>query len=77
MNDEQLDDLKQFIDARISQSEQAIKAEFNQRLNVTNQKIDDGLAGVGEAIEQIDQRLDERDKEVDLRLANLEHQIAA
>jgi len=76
MNDEQLDDLKQFIDARISQSEQAIKAEFSRQLDVTNQKIDDGLAGVGEVVEQINQRLDEHDKEVDQRLTNLEHQIA-
>jgi hypothetical protein len=77
MNDEQLEDLKQFIDSRISQSEQLIKAEFKQQLQTTNQKIDDGLAGVGEAIEQINTRLDKRDKEVDLRLTNLEHQIAA
>jgi hypothetical protein len=77
MNEEQLDDLKQFIDARISQSEQRVTAEFKQQLQVTNGKIDDGLAGVGEAIKQINNRLDERDKEVDRRLTNLEHQIAA
>jgi hypothetical protein len=77
MNDEQLDDLKQFIDSRISQSEQLLKAEFTQQLQITNQKIDDGLAGVGEAIEQINNRLDKRDKDVDQRLTNLEHQIAA
>jgi hypothetical protein len=56
MNDEQLDDLKQFIDARISRSEQRMSTEFKQQLQITNQKIDDGLAGVGEAIEQINDR---------------------
>jgi hypothetical protein len=77
VNDELLDDLKQFIDSRISQSEQLLKAEFTQQLQITNQKVDDGLAGVGEAVEQINQRLDEYDKEVDQRLINLEHQVAA
>jgi len=74
MIDDQLDDLKQFIDSRISQSEQLIRTELGsdiaglkkdvsgikEDLQVTNQKIDDGFAGVGEAIEQINQRLDEQ-----------------
>jgi hypothetical protein len=77
MNDEQLDDLMQFIDARISQSEQRMSAGFKEQLQITNQKIDDGLAGVGEAIEQINNRLDKRDQEVDQRLTKLERQIAA
>jgi hypothetical protein len=77
MNDEQLDDLKQFIDARMSQSEQRISAEFNQQLQITNRKIDDGLAGVGEAIEQLNNRLDKRDEDVEQRLTKLERQVAA
>ena len=73
MNDEQLDDLKQFIDSRISQSELGLRGEIGG----LRKEVRDGFAGVGEAIEQINQRFDERDKEVDQRLTNLEHQIAA
>ena len=40
------------------------------------QKVDDGFAGIAEAIEQLNQRLDDRDKEVDQRFARLEGQIA-
>jgi uncharacterized coiled-coil DUF342 family protein len=84
MNDEQLDDLKQFIDSRISQSEQRIRDDLNQdmaelkrELNQTNKTIDGGFTGIAEAIEQINNRLDRRDQEVDQRLTKLEQQIAA
>jgi prefoldin subunit 5 len=37
----------------------------------------DGFAGVGEAIERINNRLDKCDKAVDQRLTKLEQQMAA
>jgi predicted nucleic acid-binding Zn-ribbon protein len=87
MNDDQFDDLKQFIDSRISQTE----AMFEQRLSATEaqleQKIEglssevhrlrdemhDGFAGVGEAVEE----LHKADDELNQRLTKLEHQTAA
>jgi hypothetical protein len=36
----------------------------------------DGFAGVSEAIEDINNRLDKRDKQVDARFAKLEQKIA-
>jgi hypothetical protein len=83
MNDEQLDDLKQFIDSRISQTE----ARFGERISGSEAKVEqnlkglrsemhDGFAGIGEAIEQINQHHDDRDKD-EQRLTKLEHQIAA
>ena len=79
MNEEQLDDLKQFIDSRISQAE----ARLEQKIDGTNIRVDsldkefkslrkemlDGFAGVGEAIEEINKHFDER-------LAKLEKQAA-
>jgi hypothetical protein len=39
--------------------------------------VRNGFAGVGEAIEQINQRLDKRHKAVDQRLTKLERKVAA
>jgi archaellum component FlaC len=67
MEDEQLEDLKRFIDSRISQSGQSI----NDRLDNINDRLDqfeiemkDGFAGVGEVIEEINNSIDviKRDK---------------
>ncbi len=63
MNDQQMEDLKQFIDGRISQSE----ARFDGRIDDLRQEVEslrqemlDGFAGVGEAIEEINKQVDER-----------------
>lgn len=65
MNEQQLEDLKQFIDGRISQAENRINGEFDERLGSTRdelmlhistqigslrQEMLDGFTGVGEAI---------------------------
>lgn len=56
MKDEQLEDLKQFIDSRISQSE----ARTNEKLEELRREMLEGFAGVGEAIEEINKQVDER-----------------
>lgn len=83
MNDDQLDDLKQYIAATVSQTEQRLGGRIGgvesrldgvesrldgvesrlggveSRLDRLETKVDDGFAGVGEAIELINNRLDE------------------
>jgi hypothetical protein len=44
MDDQQLEDLKQFIDARISQTE----ARFDEKLEGLRKEMLDGFAGVSE-----------------------------
>ena len=63
MNDEQLEDLKQFIDSRISQSEAMTgdKLEnFRNKLEELRKEMHEGFTGVGEAIEEINKQVDER-----------------
>ncbi len=68
MNDGQLDDLKQFIDSRISQSE----ARFDTKLDELRKEVAEGFAGVGDAIEEIHARAEEMNAIVDKRLTRLE-----
>jgi len=77
MNDQQLDDLKQFIDSRLSQSEQSIKDELKTEIEQLRTEMHDGFAGVGEAVEQINHHLDEKYEELNGRLTNLEHRVAS
>lgn len=74
MNDDQLDDLKQFIDSRISQTEARFDEKLDSKVDELRKELGDlraemldGFAGVGEAIEEIN-------KQVDERLAKLEQQ---
>jgi len=59
MNEEQFDDLKQFITSTVSQSETRLKQELASKAEVR-----DGFAGVGEAIEALAADMDERFNEV-------------
>lgn len=65
MDDQQLEDLKQFIDSRISQSE----ARTEKQIEKLRKEMLDGFTGVGEAVEEIN-------KQVDERLTKLENQAA-
>ncbi len=47
MNNDQFDDLKQFIDSRISQSE----FHFDEKLNELKKEMLDGFSGIGEVID--------------------------
>ena len=69
MNDDQLDDLKQFIDSRVSQAE----TRLEDQLKGLRAEMRDGFAGVGEAIEQ----LHAADADLDERMVKLEQQPAA
>jgi len=93
MDEDQLNDLKQFITATVSQATADIAtkediADMATKEDISHmakdiahleKKMDDGFAGISEAIEhikQINQTMDDRDKEVDQRFTNLEQQSA-
>jgi hypothetical protein len=69
MNDDQLEDLKQFIDARISQTEARFDEKLEGKLEELRKEMLNGFSGVGEAIEEIN-------KQVDERLTKLENQAS-
>ncbi|MBI2592355.1 hypothetical protein HYW36_02650 [Candidatus Saccharibacteria bacterium] len=60
MNDQQLEDLKQFIDTRISQAEARFDENLEEKLEALRKEMLDGFIGVGEAIEEINKQVDER-----------------
>ncbi|MBI2589072.1 hypothetical protein HYW35_02635 [Candidatus Saccharibacteria bacterium] len=60
MNDQQLEDLKQFIDTRISQAEARFDENLEEKLEALRKEMLDGFTGVGEAIEEINKQVDER-----------------
>lgn len=60
MNDDQLGDLKQFIDTRISQAEARFDENLEEKLELLRKEMLDGFTGVGEAIEEINKQVDER-----------------
>jgi hypothetical protein len=70
MNDDQLDDLKQFIAATVSQAEMRL----DQKIDQGHKEMQDGFAGVAEAIEQINTKIDEQKTTVDNRFMKLEQQ---
>ncbi len=69
MNDDQFEDLKQFINARISQAETRFDDRFEEKFEALRKEMLDGFSGVGEAIDEIN-------KQVDERLAKLEETAA-
>jgi hypothetical protein len=50
---------------------------LEQRLENLEHEVRDGFADIGEAIEQMNQRTDDQDKEVEQRFTKLEGQLAA
>lgn len=78
MSDDQLEDLKQYMDSRFT----AIDRRFNDidsrfdsvdsHLVELREEMRDGFAGVGEAIEGVNDRLDSYQKSSERRLAILE-----
>lgn len=89
MNTDQLDDLKQFITATVSQSEARLEERLGGRIDSLEQKVDDGFvrleakmddgfAGIGDAIEAIHLRIDDNETSIDKhdkRLTKLEQQV--
>lgn len=83
MNHDQFEDLKQFIDSRISQTEKKFDEKLDSEIGGLRQELAslredmlEGFSGVGEAIENIHNQLDETKEEFDKRLAKLEKQAA-
>lgn len=83
MNNDQFDDLKQFISASISQSEERICKEMTdgfkavrREIQVVRQEMADGFLGVGEAIDEIHRQIEEQRETTDARLTKLERQMA-
>ena len=82
MNDDQVDDLKQYLGALISQVETSLGQSIDgleqkvggleQKIDELDKKMDDGFAAVGDAIDQIHKR----DEAYDDRLSKLEQQTA-
>ncbi len=64
MNDAQIDDLKQFIDGRISQSE----SRLSEKIEKIEKKVDDGFVGIADSFETTNHILDEQE----LRVTKLE-----
>lgn len=70
MNDQQMEDLKQFIDTRISQAEVGLGERIDdldervgslaKALESLRLEVLDDFAGVGEAIDEINKHFDER-----------------
>lgn len=72
MNENQLEDLEQFITSTVSQTEERL---LNEIVSLRSE-MTDGFAGVGEAIEQIHNGIEENDTEVERRLTKLEKRAA-
>jgi hypothetical protein len=70
MDSNQLDDLKQFITASISQAEERLLTEIKE----VSKEMAEGFAGVGEAIEGMHKQSDDQNKIVDARFTKLEQQ---
>jgi len=92
MNEDQLNDLKQFIAATVSQATAGMAtkediANMATKEDIANmatkediaslrQEMLDGFAGVSEAIEQIHEQIETQEADVERRFTKLEQQIA-
>jgi archaellum component FlaC len=68
MQDDQIDDLKQFITTTVSQQLTDFEQRLNGRIDGLEKKMDEGFAGVGDAISEINDKIENHDT----RLTNLE-----
>ena len=83
MNEDQLNDLKQFIAATVSQAtagmatkEDIANMATKEDIASLRQEMLDGFAGVSEAIEQIHEQIETQEADVERRFTKLEQQIA-
>ncbi len=79
MNEDHLNDLKQFIASTVSQTEARLQSQITQLQNGLTEfrsETANGFEGVSEAIEQIHQQAEAQEAEVDRRFTKLEQQIA-
>ena len=86
MNKDELDDLKQFILSVVSQSESrlggridGVESRFDNlesRFDKLEKKMDDGFAGIGEAIDNLSGLFESGHKNQEKRIIKLEHKAA-
>lgn len=84
MDDDQLDDLKQFIAASVSQVEARLGDQIvsldekvvslDEKVDSLRQETHEGFSGVGEAIAVIHEEMEKTNAAVDRRLTILEQQ---
>ena len=76
MNEEQLNDLKQFVDTTVGQSEARLKDFIKETVSASEtrltQRMDDGFGGAGQAVVVTQDDLDKLDR----RVTKLEQQTA-
>lgn len=73
MDDNQIDDLKQFIAVTISNSVSDIVAESEKRLHkALARDLKSGFSGVGDAIETLSQHIDKLLDDHEARITSLE-----
>jgi len=78
MKDEQFDDLKQFIETTVGQSEARLKEELASKNDLRtiekklSDKMDAGFAGVGVAFEAHDKEIEEQLADHGTRITTLE-----
>ncbi len=76
MDDDTIADLKQFIAATLAQELSGIKTdmvEVKADLSKLNKKVDDGFAGVGDAIEELSNHVQGQLDNHETRITVLEH----
>lgn len=80
MQDEQIEDLKQFIEGTVSQAEERLRTEIKSTVSDSEarlrEEIADGFAGVAEAIEGIHEQLDSHIRATEARVTKLEQRAA-
>ncbi len=75
MNEDIIQDLKQFITATIMQQTSDLRTEIVNLDSKLSNKIDDLSASVGDAIESVNESTDAQLKDHEVRIARLEHKL--
>ncbi len=76
MDEDVVNDLKQFIAATVTQQTSDIKADIADLDRKLSTKIDNLSQAVGEAIEQTNEATDTQLKDHEQRIGRLEHKLA-
>lgn len=76
MNDDVINDLKQFIAATVSQQLTQQTEYIRSDMKRLENKIDDISTSVGEALDTANEVVDEQIKDHEARIIKLEHKVA-
>ena len=58
MNEDQFDDLKQFIDSKISQSEQRLMDDIDSKISQSEQRLKESITRIESKIDDVDLKVD-------------------